>query len=101
MALPKLNVPVYEAILPSTETVIKYRPLLVKEKKILSTAMESEDVNTICDAYKQIINNSLFLAYSFIIFYTYVTNKKNTRTPYEKLKIQLQMNLLIMLVMLV
>ena len=43
MALPKLNVPVYEAILPSTETVIKYRPFLVKEEKILLTAMESED----------------------------------------------------------
>ena len=35
MALPKLNVPVYETILPSTEKVIKYRPFLVKEEKIL------------------------------------------------------------------
>ena len=41
MALPKLNVPVYEAILPSTEKVIKYRPFLVKEEKILLTAMEA------------------------------------------------------------
>ena len=56
MALPKLNVPVYEAILPSTETVIKYRPFLVKEEKILLTAMESEDEKTISDAVKQIIN---------------------------------------------
>jgi len=32
MALPKLNVPVYEAILPSTEKVIKYRPFLKVEK---------------------------------------------------------------------
>ena len=57
MALPKLNVPVYEAILPSTETVIKYRPFLVKEEKILLTAMESEDEKSIADAVKQIINN--------------------------------------------
>ena len=57
MALPKMNVPVYEAILPSTETVIKYRPFLVKEEKILLTAMESEDEKTISDAVKQIINN--------------------------------------------
>ena len=57
MALPKLNVPVYEAILPSTETVIKYRPFLVKEEKILLTAMESEDEKTISEAVKQIINN--------------------------------------------
>ena len=57
MSLPKLNVPVYEAILPSTETVIKYRPFLVKEEKILLTAMESEDEKSITDAVKQIINN--------------------------------------------
>ena len=57
MALPKLNVPVYEAILPSTETVIKYRPFLVKEEKILLTAMESDDEKSISDAVKQIINN--------------------------------------------
>ena len=57
MALPKLNVPVYEAILPSTETVIKYRPFLVKEEKILLTAMESEDNKSISVAIKQIINN--------------------------------------------
>ena len=57
MALPKLNVPVYEAILPSTETVIKYRPFLVKEEKILLTAMESEDEKSITDAVKQIIKN--------------------------------------------
>ena len=57
MSLPKLNVPVYEAILPSTETVIKYRPFLVKEEKILLTAMESEDEKSITGAVKQIINN--------------------------------------------
>ncbi len=41
MALPKLNVPVYEAILPSTEKVIKYRPFLVKEEKVMMMAAES------------------------------------------------------------
>jgi hypothetical protein len=59
MALPKLNVPVYEAILPSTEKVIKYRPFLVKEEKILLTAMESEDEKSISNAIKQIINNCI------------------------------------------
>ena len=57
MALPKMNVPVYEAILPSTESVIKYRPFLVKEEKILLTAMESKDDKTITNAVKQIIEN--------------------------------------------
>ena len=57
MALPKLNVPVYEAILPSTEKVIKYRPFLVKEEKILLTAMEAGDEAAMIPAVKQIINN--------------------------------------------
>ena len=57
MALPKLNVPVYEAILPSTEKVIKYRPFLVKEEKILLTAMEAGEEAAMIPAVKQIINN--------------------------------------------
>jgi hypothetical protein len=57
MALPKLNVPVYEAILPSTEKVIKYRPFLVKEEKILLTALETEDTKSLSSAVRQIVNN--------------------------------------------
>ena len=57
MALPKLNVPVYEAVLPSTEKVIKYRPFLVKEEKILLTAMEYGNEKTIANAINQIIKN--------------------------------------------
>ena len=56
MALPKLNVPVYEAILPSTEKVIKYRPFLVKEEKLLLTAQESGE-DAVLPAVKQIIRN--------------------------------------------
>jgi len=59
MALPKLDVPVYEAILPSTEKVIKYRPFLVKEEKILLTAMESEDDKVINNSIKQILRNCI------------------------------------------
>ena len=57
MALPKLNVPVYEAILPSTETVIKYRPFLVKEEKVLLTAMEDGSHDSMMNAIKNIIKN--------------------------------------------
>ena len=57
MALPKLTVPEYEAILPSTEKVIKYRPFLVKEEKILLTALEAEDDDIMADAIRQIVNN--------------------------------------------
>ena len=57
MALPKLTVPEYEAILPSTEKVIKYRPFLVKEEKILLTALEAEDDAVMASAIRQIVNN--------------------------------------------
>ena len=57
MALPKLTVPEYEAILPSTEKVIKYRPFLVKEEKILLTALEAEDDVAMAGAIRQIVNN--------------------------------------------
>ena len=56
MALPKLNVPVYETILPSTEKVIKYRPFFVKEEKLLFTAQESGE-EAVLPAVKQIIKN--------------------------------------------
>ncbi len=57
MALPKLNVPVYEAILPSTEKVIKYRPFLVKEEKILLMALEADDTTALSNAVREIVNN--------------------------------------------
>ena len=57
MALPKLNVPVYDTVLPSTEKVIKYRPFLVKEEKILLTALEAGETEALSVAVKQIVNN--------------------------------------------
>ena len=42
MALPKLETPTYELTLPSTDQKVKYRPFLVKEYKILLTALESD-----------------------------------------------------------
>ena len=43
MGLPKLESPTYELTLPSTNKVIKYRPFLVKEQKILYVSMQGED----------------------------------------------------------
>lgn len=57
MALPKIDLPTYELILPSTKETIAFRPFLVKEEKILMMAMESEDEANILRAIKQIINN--------------------------------------------
>ena len=57
MPLPKINSPIFELILPSTKQLVKYRPFLVKEQKILLIASESNDQNASIIAIKQIINN--------------------------------------------
>jgi len=57
MSLPKLNTPVYEAILPSTDKVIKFRPFLVKEEKVLLTAMEDGSQSSLMNAIKTILKN--------------------------------------------
>ena len=59
MSLPKLNTPVYEAILPSTEKVIKFRPFLVKEEKVLLTAMEDGSQTALMNAIKTILKNCI------------------------------------------
>jgi hypothetical protein len=43
MKLPKLDTPVYELNIPSTKKILKYRPFLVKEHKILLTMIEASD----------------------------------------------------------
>jgi hypothetical protein len=43
MALPKLETPTYELNLPSTGDKVKYRPFLVKEYKILLTALDADN----------------------------------------------------------
>lgn len=57
MALPKLDVPIFELTLPLTKKKVKFRPFLVKEEKILLMASESDDANATFLAIKQIINN--------------------------------------------
>ena len=57
MALPKIDVPLFEIDLPLSKKKIKYRPFLVKEEKLLLMAMESAEEKTILDAIKQIVNN--------------------------------------------
>ena len=57
MNLPILETPTYELNLISVDEPVKYRPFLVKEEKILLTAMESEDPVEIMNAVKQILKN--------------------------------------------
>jgi len=58
MGLPKIDLPLFETKLISTgRKKIKYRPFTVKEEKILLIAQESDDIDQIILAIKQIIGN--------------------------------------------
>ena len=59
MPLPKIATPTYELEIPSTKQVVKYRPFLVKEEKILIIAMESEDNKQIATAVKNVISSCI------------------------------------------
>ena len=60
MALPKLDIPIYELVVPSTDEKIKYRPFLIKEEKILLIAMESGANEDVIQAVKQIVSECTF-----------------------------------------
>ena len=59
MPLPKITAPTYELVLPSSGRKIRYRPVLVKEEKLLIIAMESEDSKQITDAVKNVLKNCI------------------------------------------
>lgn len=59
MALPKIDLPIYELKLPSTGEKVKFRPFTVKEEKILLIAQESKDPAQVMSATTQIVNNCL------------------------------------------
>jgi len=58
MGLPKIDLPLFETKLLSTgKKKIKYRPFTVKEEKILLIAQESDEIEQVILAIKQIIGN--------------------------------------------
>lgn len=59
MALPKIDTPVYDLTLPVSNKLIKFRPFLVKEQKILMMALESGDSETNERNIKQVLQNCL------------------------------------------
>ena len=59
MALPKIDVPIYETKLISTGKTVKFRPFLVKEQKLFLMASESGEIKESVDIIKQILNNCL------------------------------------------
>jgi hypothetical protein len=60
MNIPLPNVPTYEITLPVSKKVIKYRPFLVKEEKILLLANETEDIKQITLAIDQVLQACTF-----------------------------------------
>lgn len=60
MALPKIDVPTFDVNVKGTNENIKCRPFLVKENKLLTLAVASEDKNEMLKACKQIIKNCCY-----------------------------------------
>src|SRR6056300_634517 len=59
MPLPTSATPTYERELPSSGKLIKYRPFLVKEEKLLVLALESEETKEISNAIKAVLKNCI------------------------------------------
>ena len=59
MKLPKIDLPIYEAVLPSTGEKVKFRAFTVKEEKIMLIAKESREPEQIVLSIKQVISNCL------------------------------------------
>lgn len=59
MPLPKIDQPLFDAIIPSTGEKIMFRPFLVKEEKILLIAQSSNDETSVLKAIKQILGNCI------------------------------------------
>lgn len=57
MPLPKIEYPINEIEVPSMKKKFKFRPMLVKEEKILLMAKVSEDDTDIFSAVRQVVNN--------------------------------------------
>lgn len=59
MALPKIDLPIFELKVVSLKEPVKFRPFLVKEEKLLLMALQSDEEDTIIKTIKQVINNCL------------------------------------------
>jgi len=57
MSLPKLQYPTINLTIPSTTQSFSFRPMLVKEEKLLLMAKTSEDPADILSSIKQVVNN--------------------------------------------
>ena len=60
MALPRIDTPTYQLILPSTRENIDYRPFLMKEQKIIMMAQETEDEEQMLRAMSDLVTSCTF-----------------------------------------
>jgi len=60
MALPKIDTPSYQLELPSNQQVVKYRPFLVKEQKILMMAQEADSQEDTYNMLSEIVDGCTF-----------------------------------------
>ena len=59
MALPKIELPAYDFVIPSSKKTIRVRPFTVKEEKMILMAVESKVPADIIATVKQVINNCI------------------------------------------
>ena len=57
MSLPKIDYPALNITIPPNKKPTMFRPMLVKEEKLLLMAKQSEDDNDILQSIKQVVNN--------------------------------------------
>lgn len=55
--IPKIDLPIYEIKLPFTKKVVKYRPFVVKEEKLLLIAAQGKDTKESTKTILQVVNN--------------------------------------------
>jgi hypothetical protein len=60
MALPKIDTPSYQLELPSNQQVVKYRPFLVKEQKILMMAQDADNKEDTYNMLSDIVGGCTF-----------------------------------------
>jgi len=59
MALPILNTPEFQTIIPSTNQKITFRPFLVKEEKILFMALQGNDPSEMSTAVQRVLQSCI------------------------------------------
>lgn len=57
--LPKIQQPIFSLSLPISKKTVRYRPMLVREEKMLLVAKESKDVNDIVNNMAQVLQNCM------------------------------------------